>query len=307
MPSTWTELDIPDQTGRTVLITGANSGIGFQAARALAGKGARVLLACRSADRGATAVEQVGGGAELVLLDLADLGSVRAAATRVRELTGDRLDALVNNAGVMMTPKRRTADGFELQFGTNHVGHAVLTWLLMPALHGGRVVTLSSPVARTGKVDLADPNFEHRHYLPTTAYAQSKLANLMFALELDRRAAKAGLDVTSVAAHPGYTDTNLVANMAGSRGGPLANVVDFVGGLGNKLIAQSAAAGALPTLYAATMPDVRGGAYYAPDGLFELHGHPTEVRIPTVARNAETAAALWERTAELSGVQPDPA
>lgn len=298
--SAWTEQDIPGQTGRTVLVTGANSGIGYQAARALAAKGARVLLGCRSPERGATAAREVGG--ELVLLDLADLGSVRAAVKQVRDLTGDHLDVLANNAAVMMTPKRTTADGFELQFGTNHVGHAVLTWLLMPALRGGRVVTMSSPAARTGRVDVADPNFEHRHYLPTTAYSQSKLANLMFAIELDRRANGV---VTSVAAHPGYTDTNLVANMAGSRGGPLANVVEFVGGLGNKLIAQSAAAGALPLLYAATMP-VDGGSYHVPDGLFELRGHPTTVPMPKVV-DRDVAAALWVRTAELSGVQPDPA
>ncbi|HVV21760.1 MAG TPA: oxidoreductase [Pseudonocardiaceae bacterium] len=301
----WSEQDMPDQTGRTVLVTGANSGIGLEIARALAGHGARVLLGCRSADRGAAAAREVGG--ELVLLDLADLSSVRAAAKQVREMTGDRLAALVNNAGVMMTPKLATVDGFESQFGTNHVGHAALTWLLMPALAGGRVVTMSSPVARVGQVDVADPNFEHRRYLPTTAYGQSKLANLLFAFELDRRLRHAGRDVSSIAAHPGYTDTKLIANMAGARNpGPLANVIEFVGGLGNKLIAQSAAAGALPALYATTMPDAHGGEYYGPDGLFELYGHPRLVRPPRLATDSDLAARLWERTAALSGVAPDP-
>jgi protochlorophyllide reductase len=181
----WTANDIPDQTGRTVLITGANSGLGLAAAGLLADRGARVLMACRSPERGKEALRTVGGTAELVKLDLADLGSVREAAEDVRARTGDRLDVLMNNAGVMMTPKQRTADGFELQFGTNHLGHAALTWLLMPALRtvpGARVVTLSSMAARPGRVDLADPQFEHRRYQPNTAYSQAKLANLMFAL-----------------------------------------------------------------------------------------------------------------------------
>src|SRR3954452_4709068 len=191
--SKWTEADIPDQSGRTVLITGANSGLGLHSARTLAAKGARVLIACRSAERGAEALRSVGALAqtrpELVQLDLADLESVRRAAAGVRESTGDTLEVLINNAGVMAPPKSRTTDGFELQFGTNHLGHAALTWLLMPALRGGtapRVVTLSSMAARGGRIDIADPNFEQRRYSPDAAYRQSKLANQVFALELDR-------------------------------------------------------------------------------------------------------------------------
>jgi NAD(P)-dependent dehydrogenase (short-subunit alcohol dehydrogenase family) len=314
--SAWSEHDIPDQSGRTVLITGANSGIGLRAAQVLAEHGARVLLACRSADRGGTAVRAVTDAApnakvELVLLDLADLRSVRAAAEQVRALTGDGLDILLNNAGVMMTPKRTTADGFELQFGTNHLGHAALTWLLMPALRsrpGARVVTLSSQAARTGKIDIADLNFEYRRYLPNTAYGQAKLANLMFALELDRRARKAGLDLVSAAAHPGYTATKLVANMAGSREpGPLASLIEFVGELSGRYVAQGIPAGTLPTLYAATSPDVRGGDYYGPDGMFEMRGLPGRATIPRLASDTDMAARLWDRTAELTGVPPDPA
>jgi NAD(P)-dependent dehydrogenase (short-subunit alcohol dehydrogenase family) len=312
----WSEQDIPNQAGRTVLITGANSGIGLRAAQVLAEHGARVLLACRSADRGATAVQAVNdvaadANAELVLLDLADLRSVRAAAEQVRALTGDRLDLLVNNAGVMMTPHRTTVDGFELQFGTNHLGHAALTWLLMPALRakaGARVVTLSSPVAQAGRIRTTDLNFEHRTYLPLAAYGQAKLANLMFAQELDRRARHADLDLVSVASHPGYTATHLVSNMAGSReGGPLATVIEFVGELGARYVAQGVAQGTLPTLYAATAPQVRGGEYYGPDGMFEVRGWPGRARPPRAAGDTAVAARLWEATAHLTGVTPDPA
>jgi protochlorophyllide reductase len=312
---TWSEHDIPDQTGRTVLITGANSGIGLRTAQVLAEHGARVLLACRSADRGGAAVRAVTDAvpdakAELLLLDLADLGSVRAVAEQVRTMTEDGLDILVNNAGVMMTPRRTTVDGFELQLGTNHLGHAALTWLLMPALRtrpGARVVTLSSSMANNGRVDVGDLNFEHRRYRPMTAYAQAKIANLMFALELDRRARTAGLDLVSTAAHPGYTGTELVANMAGSREGPMAGLIGFFGEIGNRLMAQPVSAGALPTLYAATSPDVRGGDYYGPDGPMEMRGKPGRARIPRAASDTGVSAALWDRTAELTGVAPDPA
>jgi NAD(P)-dependent dehydrogenase (short-subunit alcohol dehydrogenase family) len=313
----WTATDIPDQSGRTVLITGANSGLGLAAAGLLAGRGARVLMACRSPERGEQALRTVtegaaaGGSAELVRLNLADLGSVHQAAKDIRARTGDRLDVLMNNAGVMMTPKQRTTDGFELQFGTNHLGHAALTWLLMPALRaskGARVVTLSSLAARPGQVDIADPNYEHRSYLPNSAYAQSKLANLLFALELDRHAGRAGLDLISVAAHPGYTATSLIGNMARSRGrSPIGAAIAFFGGIGDRLVGQNVWFGVLPQVYAATAPDVRGGEYFGPDGLFEMRGHPHRVAIPKQGQDPDLAARLWRRTAELTKVDPDPA
>jgi protochlorophyllide reductase len=304
----WDTADIPDQSGRTVLVTGANSGLGLRTAEVLAGKGARVLLACRSPERGQRALERVlatGGNAELVPLDLADLSSVRSAASLVRERTGDALDVLVNNAGVMAVPLGRTADGFERQFGTNHLGHAALTWLLMPALRtrpGARVVTVSSLAHQVGRIDLADPNYEARRYTPWGAYGQSKLANLLFVRELGRRTRAAGVDVTSVAAHPGMSATELSANTARARGSRLlglgARVVD--------VIAQSVEVGALPQLYAATSPDVEPGGYYGPDGFRETRGHPAPARSTTAARDDLAASRLWDLTAELTGVAPDP-
>ena len=306
----WTEADIPDQTGRVAVITGANSGLGLATATALAGRGARVLLACRSPERGERAlalVRATGGAAELVRLDLADLASVRTAATEIRDRTGDRLDLLINNAGVMATPLRRTADGFELQFGTNHLGHAALTWQLMPALRAAgaaRVVTVASLAHQYGRIDLADPNYQRRRYFSWTAYGQSKLANLLFSAELARRAAAAGSDLVSVAAHPGLASTELATSMARSRRNPIMSAGSA---FYNRVIAQSAARGALPQLHAATAPGVRGGEYYGPDGFREMRGHPARAGRTRAARDERTAAALWDRTAELTGVSPDPA
>jgi len=313
--STWTADDIPDQTGRTALITGANSGLGLRTAQVLAGKGARVLLACRSAERGAQALRSVaqaatGATPELVRLDLADLVSVREAAATARQLTGDSLDLLVNNAGVMAVAMGRTKDGFELQFGTNYLGHAALTWLVMPALRGGtksRVVTLSSLAAIPGKIDFADPNAERKRYHAATAYGQAKLANQVFALELDRRLKAAGEEILSVAAHPGYTSTGLGSNMAKSYSNPV--VRGIIGGahsLGQVVFAQGTRMGALPQLYAATAPDVEGGDYFAPRGLGWLRGYPTKVATVPAARNEAIGEALWGLTAKLTGVTPDP-
>jgi NAD(P)-dependent dehydrogenase (short-subunit alcohol dehydrogenase family) len=312
--SKWTEADIPDQSGRTVLITGANSGLGLHSARTLAAKGARVLIACRSAERGAEALRSVGALAqtrpELVQLDLADLESVRRAAAGVRESTGDTLEVLINNAGVMAPPKSRTTDGFELQFGTNHLGHAALTWLLMPALRGGtapRVVTLSSMAARGGRIDIADPNFEQRRYSPDAAYRQSKLANQVFALELDRHLRAAELDVTSVAAHPGYTATGLTGAMARAYPNRLLRaVIEGTARIGDVVIAQNVRIGALPQLFAATAPEANGGDYIGPDQLAGLRGHPTFVRPLRPALDQQLGTALWELTAKLTGVTPDP-
>jgi NAD(P)-dependent dehydrogenase (short-subunit alcohol dehydrogenase family) len=306
----WTEADIPDQTGRTVVVTGANSGLGLRSAEVLAARGARVLMACRSPERGAEALKRVlagGGKAELVALDLADLSSVRAAAADIRERTGDAVDVLLNNAGVMATPRGWTVDHFETQFGTNHLGHAALTWLLMPALRtrpGARVVTLSSLAHRMGGLDLADPNYEVRRYSAWQAYGQSKLANLLFANALARHAAAAGIDVTSVAAHPGLTGTNLGANFAKSHGNALLGWVtrawDAVG-------TQSVEKGALPQLHAATAPGVRPGDYHGPGALGETRGHPAPAARSSAAKDEVTADRLWDLTATLTGVRPDPA
>ncbi|GAB3732159.1 oxidoreductase [Amycolatopsis oliviviridis] len=312
----WTEADIPDQTGRTVFVTGANSGLGLRMSEVLAGKGARVLLGCRSPERGATALEQVraaaaGEAPELVRLDLADLDSVREAVKKVQELSGGKLDVLVNNAGVMATPRGHTKDGFETQFGTNHLGHAVLTWLLMPSLRGGskaRVVTLSSVAATGARIDVADPNFERRMYNPGSAYGQSKLANQVFALELDRRLRAAGEDVVSVAAHPGYTWTGLGSGMARSYRNPVVRALVAGGNrIGEIFIAQNARQGTLPQLFAATSPEVEGGDYIGPRGLGGLRGTPVKVRPLTPAKSESLGAALWDVTTKLTGVTPDPA
>ncbi|MFE5571843.1 oxidoreductase [Amycolatopsis japonica] len=312
----WTEADIPDQTGRTVFVTGANSGLGLRMSEVLAGKGARVLLGCRSPERGAKALEQVRAAATgkapgLVRLDLADLDSVREAVKKVEELTDGKLDVLVNNAGVMATPRGHTKDGFETQFGTNHLGHAVLTWLLMPSLRRGwgpRVVTLSSVAATGARIDVADPNFERRMYNPGSAYGQSKLANQVFALELDRRLRAAGEDVISVAAHPGYTWTGLGSGMARSYRNPVVRALVAGGNrIGEIFIAQSARQGTLPQLFAATSPEAEGGDYIGPRGLGGLRGAPVKVRPLAAARSESLGAALWDVTTKLTGVTPDPA
>ncbi|MEU8639738.1 oxidoreductase [Amycolatopsis sp. NPDC048633] len=315
MTERWTDTDIPDQTGRTALITGANSGLGLRTAEVLAGKGARVLLACRSAERGAKALDVVkaaaaGAEPELIPLDLSELASVRAAAASARELTGDKLDVLVNNAGVMATARGRTADGFELQFGTNYLGHAALTWLLMPALRGGRharVVTLSSLAATGARIHLDDPNGDHRRYNAAAAYGQSKLADQVFALELDRRLRAAGSDILSVAAHPGYTATGLGSGMARSYSNPVVRFLIAGGHRIGEVFAQGPRLGALPQLHAATADGVEGGSYFAPRGLGNLRGYPVKVPTLATARIEPLGSALWELTAKLTDVTPDPA
>jgi NAD(P)-dependent dehydrogenase (short-subunit alcohol dehydrogenase family) len=306
----WSVAEIPDQSGRTVLVTGANSGLGLQTATVLAQRGATVLMACRDQQRGQASLQRVAAEAgtanvALVCLDLADLSSVRRAAAKIRARTGDRLDLLVNNAGVMACPRRYTVDGFELQIGTNHLGHAALTWLLGPALGpGARVVTVSSLAHHGGGLDVDDLNFERRRYRPGLAYSASKLANLLFSFELHRRARAAKRDLLAVAAHPGIAATEIFANTLRTRGlRPLASFA----GWGIKLLAQSAAAGALPVLYAATASEVRSGEYYGPTGLAEARGAPGRVVASPAALDEHTARRLWVRTAELTGVTPDPA
>ena len=234
-------------------------------------------------------------------LDLADLGSVREAA-QVVVAAADRLDVLINNAGVMAMPLRRTVDGFELQFATNHLGHFALTGLLLPALlrgRGPRVVTVSSNGHRMGRNDWSDPNWERRRYLKWLAYGQSKLANLLFTRELARRAHEAGSSLVAVAAHPGNSATNLLPASTDASG---RRVVGQMMNWGNRLIAQSDAAGALPQLYAATMPDVIAGEYFGPDRFFQLRGHPTRVGSSTAARDDDSARRLWELSEDMTGV-----
>lgn len=293
--SRWTEADIPDQTGRTVLVTGANSGLGLRTAQVLAAKGAHVIMGCRSVQRGETARRSVQGSAEVLELDLADLSSVRTAAEKV-----EALDVLVNNAGIMAVPNGRTVDGFERQFGTNHLGHAALTWLLLPALRqrpGARVVTVSSLMHRAGRIDFEDPNWERRPYSLQGSYGQSKLANILFARELERRSQ----DVTSIAAHPGMTATELTNNMADAH----KSVVMRVGGKISHLFSQSVEMGALPQLYAATSPEARGGEYYGPDSFNGARGYPTVARMTAAARDDLAANRLWELTIKLTGIAPD--
>jgi NAD(P)-dependent dehydrogenase (short-subunit alcohol dehydrogenase family) len=288
MTSRWTAADIPSQTGRTAVVTGANSGLGLATARELARAGASVVLAVRNLERGAQAAESIEGDVTVRQLHLADLASVRAFADG---WTGD-LDVLVNNAGIMMVPAGRTADGFELQFGTNHLGHFALTNLLLPHVTD-RVVTVSSGLHRSGVIDLDDLNWRRRAYNATAAYGQSKLANLLFTLELQRRLTAAGSPVRALAAHPGYSATNL----QGRTGNRIAD-----GGmrLANLVIAQSDARGALPTLAAATR-DLPGGSYLGPDGFQEMRGYPVLVGRSAAAGDPELARRLWEASVELTG------
>jgi len=302
----WTLADMPDQADRTVLITGANSGLGLRSAEALAASGARVLLACRNPAKGAEALESVkakatGAAPELVALDLSDQDFVADAAADVATRT-DHLDVLMNNAGVMAIPLARNAQGWEMQLATNHFGHFALTARLLPLLLAGnapRVVTTSSQAHRPGRIDFDDLQWERR-YMKWLAYSRSKLANLLFAFELDRRARAANAPLTSVAAHPGYANTHLQAVGPEQSGSKISASLMRVG---NRLLAQSDADGALPQLYAATMPDVQGGEYFGPKGLGEQKGPPTRVKAKKVAYDAEIARRLWETSEQLTGVQ----
>lgn len=306
MSVVWNANSIPDQGGKLVVITGANSGIGFEAAKALAGKNARVVLAVRSEERGRAAAERIRAAhpaAELEVraLDLADLASVRRFAEGFLA-DNPALPVLINNAGVMAIPYRRTADGFEMQFGTNHLGHFALTGLLLPALlaaPGARVVTVSSEAHKLGKIDFANLDGS-RNYQRWTAYGQAKLANLLFAYELQRRLAAAGAGPISLACHPGFADTELQA------AGPRMDGMPFGAELAkafNKIFAQSAEMGALPTLYAATAPDAYGGDYIGPDSFGGWRGYPTRGRSNALSYDAEVARRLWEVSEELTGVR----
>lgn len=289
--SRWTTADIPDQSGRTIIITGANSGLGFQATEALTSAGARVLMVCRDADRAETARSGLArpDRAEVVRMDLADLDSVRSAADG---LAGRGADVLINNAGLMNIPLARTAQGHEMQFGVNVLGHVALTERLVPELRD-RVVWLGSSMHHFGSIDLTDLDWTRRRYIPMAAYGASKLACVMLAFEQQRRLEAEGSSLRAMAAHPGYAATNLQFR-SGSR------VQDLAMRAAEKLpfLVQPAERGALPELYAATA-DLPGGTYVGPDGPLELSGHPTTVGSSRAARDREMAAALWDRCREL--------
>lgn len=302
----WGLRDVPDLTGRRALVTGVTSGLGEQTVLELARAGAEVVLAARDEEKLGATIEHVRRtlpDASLVplVVDLADLDSVRRAAARAVAL--GPLDLLVNNAGVMATPQRRTVDGFDLQMGTNHFGHFALTGLLMPALTAAehpRVVTVSSLMHRLARtVPLDDPRVADRRYRKWEVYSQSKLANLLFALELDRRASAAGLPLTSVAAHPGYAATNLQAHGPGM-GGRRADGWLLLGV--TRVVGQPASMGAMPTLMAATLDGLPGGSFVGPRGPFEARGMPTLVKPSRAARRTDLAAALWELSERATGV-----
>jgi NAD(P)-dependent dehydrogenase (short-subunit alcohol dehydrogenase family) len=290
----WTSADIPDQSGRTFVVTGANSGLGLVAATELVAHGAHVVLACRNTDKGEQAAARIAadggpGTTAVEELDLADLASVRKFAARLE----GPVDVLINNAGLMAVPASRTVDGFEMQFGTNVLGHVALTGLLLDRLTD-RVVTLSSQAHRLGSIRLDDLNWERRRYQRWLAYGQSKLADLMFAYELERRFVAAGSRLRSMAAHPGYSATNLQSRTESFQ--------DAVMGFANRIVAQGPEMGALPELYAATVPDLPGGVYIGPDGPAESWGHPIPVGSTAASHDREVQKALVLACEELTGV-----
>lgn len=292
----WTFQDIPDQRGRTAVVTGANTGIGWETARMLALKGARVIMACRDLSKAEAARQRIlsegnTGSVEVAALDLSDLDSVARFASAFAA-AHKNLDLLINNAGVMVPPLGRTKQGFELQMGTNHLGHFALTARLLPLLEatpGARVVVVSSTAQNAGRINFEDLNWEKRSYRPIFAYGQSKLANMMFALELERRLRATGSQVLVTAAHPGWTATDLQRT---------AGLARFF----NPYFAMKPADGALPTLRAATDPTATGGSYWGPGGLFELSGPPVVAKIPARARDEAVAARLFEVSEALTGL-----
>ena len=303
----WSAELVPDQSGRVALVTGGNSGIGLEAARVLAARGARVLLGCRDASKAEQALAELrsdgAASIEILPLDLASLASVRECAAGFLA-KHEKLDLLINNAGIMAVPKDRTREGFELQLGTNHLGHFALTGLLLErvvATPGARVVTISSTAHRMGSLDFDDLQWE-RGYGRWRAYARSKLANLLFTFELQRRLERSGAEAISVAAHPGMSATNLGRRAPGSQAAWLDRVLRPI----TSLFAQSATMGALPTLRAAVDPDVLGGEYYGPSGLGETGGPPVRVRSSSASRDETAARRLWVVSEQLTGVGYEP-
>lgn len=300
MPGKWTAADMGDQSGRVAIVTGANRGIGLPTAGELSRHGVRVVMACRSVERARGAASRIesgvrAGGVVVMELDLADLASVRGFAEEFRRRF-DRLDLLINNAGVMLPPLSRTADGFEAQLGTNHLGHFALTARLLDMLRetaGSRVVTVASTGHRFAAIDFDDLQWEARRYQPIRAYFESKLANLLFTCELQRRFDRAGMQSLSVAAHPGWAGTDLLR---------FSRILLWL----SSLLAMRPSQGALPTLYAATAPDVQPGGYYGPDGFAQIWGHPGQVRASPGSRDPSMAARLWAVSEELVNLQLAP-
>ena len=303
--SKWTEDDIPDQTGRVALVTGANSGLGFETARALAQHGAHVVMACRNPEKAAAAEAKINalspsGSVEVLLTDMADLESIAGSVAQFLA-AHEQLDLLINNAGIMATPHGTTAQGFEQQFGVNHLGHFALTAPLLPLLlasgEGSRVVSVSSNAHKFGTMNFDDLMGEKK-YSAWPAYGQSKLANLLFTSELQRRFTAGGHPTIAVAAHPGGSKTELGKESAG---GLLSAVFSVMRPVMNVALSQSAAMGALPQLHAAVGAGVGGNDYYGPDGIGELRGHPKSVGRTSKAKSAEDAARLWDISLELTG------
>ncbi|MYS21930.1 NAD(P)-dependent dehydrogenase, short-chain alcohol dehydrogenase family [Streptomyces sp. DvalAA-14] len=306
------DVSVPDVTGRLAVVTGASDGIGFGLAGKLARAGAEVILAVRNPEKGAASVERIrasvpGAAVSAQRVDLASLASVAAFAETLKR-SGRPVGILVNNAGVMAPATRHTTeDGFELQLGTNHLGHFALTGQILPLLRAGRarVTTITSSAARSGKINWADLPSE-RKYAPVGAYGQSKLANLLFALELDRRSKAAGWGITSNAAHPGTTLTNLYAsgpNMGRRRPSPYEAIMTRLARMG--VLVHGVDAGVLPALYAATSPDAQGGGFFGPDGFGQFTGRPTELTVYRSARSGAAAVRLWDISERLTGVTYD--
>lgn len=301
MADRFTEESVPDQSGRTALVTGANSGIGFEAARVLAGRGARVLIGCRSEQKASAARDRIlalhpDAEVEFVALDLGRLSSVREAAVRVNE--EPRLDLLINNAGIMVPPREETADGFESQFGVNHLGHFALTGLVLRKLEttpGARIVSVSSNAHKFGAIDFDDLQAE-KSYSRVGRYNMSKLANLLFIDELQRRLEPRPTDAIATACHPGVSPTELIRFLPGW--------IQFLSPL-MAFLSHEPPAAALPTLRAATDPGVRGGEYYGPAGFQEFQGPPVLVEPIPAARDSAVASRLWQTSIELTGVDPE--
>lgn len=297
--SDWKPVQLPDLNGKTYVITGANSGIGFAAARLLGARGANIIMACRSMAKGKSALSQLKenctGDVQLVQLDLSDLSSVRKAADDIKNRC-DEIDGLINNAGIMMTPQEKTVDGFDLQMGANHLGHFLLTGLLLERVEAasGRIVVLSSIAHKGRALDLED-FMSDQNYSPTRAYTQSKLANLMFAFELDRRLKAAGSNAICIACHPGYTDTNLQST------GPTGFLKVFWSTM-NKLAAQDLDAGATPTVLAAAGSEAKRGSYYGPGRFGDTRGPVSDANVSEHALDKEKQKRLWEMSEQLVGL-----